>query len=238
MGEQKRVSDLLQPEKPDWFQEHVVANAPMWIAIFANFVVIFADYRVYDVMYQLSHVWWKALSASLACAIPFILWEIAWQYNHTTENWRLVSLLMAGVAFGTSIVLGVADYVGFTSDYADLLLGGVVILTGAHTVIGFLYYYNDPDVARKRRKAQALAKMQDQQINADVAKQLLENGNTLLEFIRSLEGKYDVDDVERVLAILEGRKVKDKPRQQSKQQQISYASESKREDFTQGGQAH
>jgi hypothetical protein len=236
----KKISDLLQSPKTNWFEENVVGNAPVIMAVFANAVVIFADYRAYDVVYQLTGVWWKALAASLACAVPFILWEIGWQYNHTTENWRLASLLMAGLAFFTSIFLGVADYLQFTGKWADILLAGVVILTGVHTIMGFLYYYNDPDVARRRRKAQALAQMQDQETNADVAKSLLESGESLLGLIDALGKRFDPDDVERVLAILQGNKVQDKPKQKTKhnQQMVSYAAETelKDKDFTQGGQ--
>jgi len=208
---EKKVSDLLLEKRENWFQVNVVANAPSLIAVFANFVVLFADYRVYDVMYQMTGSWWKALSASLACAVPFILWEIGWQYNHTTENWRLVSLLMAGLAFLTSIVLGVADYAGFTAGWAGLLLGGVVVLTGVHTVVGFLYYYNDPDVARRRRRAQALGKMQDQQQNAEIAEELLKNGASLLTLIDQLERRFDPSDVENILALLGGTKATDRP---------------------------
>lgn len=221
--EKKKVSDLLLAgKKENWFENNIVANAPAIMAVFANAVVIFADYRAYDVVYQLTGVWWKALAASLACAVPFLLWEIGWQYNHTTENWRLASLGMAGLAFLTSIVLGVADYLQFTGKWADVLLAGVVILTGVHTVMGFLYYYNDPDVARRRRKAQALATMQDQEINAEVAESLLESGASLLGLIETLGKRFDPDDVEKVLAILQGTKVADKPNQR-KQPKIANA---------------
>jgi hypothetical protein len=204
---EKKVSDLLQNQnKTSFFEQYVVSNAPLIMAMFANFVVIVADVRAFDVVYQLTGSWWKALSASLACAIPFILWEISWQYNHTTDGWRSASLVMAGIAFGTSIVLGVADFLQFTGQWADLLLGGVVVLTGLHTVMGFLYYYNDPDVARRRRKAQSLAMMLDQEVNAQVATQLLASGSDLLALISNLEKQYDPDDVEKVMNILQGKK--------------------------------
>ena len=228
----KKVSDLLQ-EKRGSGMEKLVANAPILFAVFANFVVLVADYRVYDVIYQLTGIWWKALAASLACAVPFLLWEIGWQYNHTTDTWRVVSLLMAGLAFVTSTVLGIADYVGFTSDWADLLLGGVVILTGVHAVVGLLYFYNDPDVARRRRKSQALAKMQDQEINSDLAASILARGNVLLDTLKRLEAQYPADDIERVLAILNGVQYEDKPNgkpqqprpPQQNQMQVSLASD-------------
>ena len=203
-----KISEVLQEQKGEgFFQEHIVANAPILIAVFANFVVIFADYRVYDVIYQLTGSWWKALGSSLACAIPFLLWEIGWQYNHTTDEWRIVSLCMAGLAFVTSIVLGVADYVGMTSpEWASFLLGSVVILTGIHTAVGLLYYYNDPDVARKRRKAQALGTMLDAQQNAAVTELLLQEGDALLGAIEKLKQKYDPEDVEIITNILKGKK--------------------------------
>lgn len=223
----KRVSDLLQEQKEtSWFQEHVVSNAPAIIAIFANFVVIFADYRVYDVIYQLTGSWWKALASSLACAVPFLLWEIGWQYNHTSDNWRTCSLVMAGVAFLTSTVLGVADYVGMTSpEWVSFLLGSVVILTGIHTVVGFLYYYNDPDVARSRRKAQALGAMLDAQLNADVTEQLLREGEGLLASVNRLGQRYDPEEVEAIMNILRGKKQSGPKatRSSKKQMQRSFA---------------
>ena len=232
----KKISDLLIEKSDNWMQEKVVGNAPLLMAIFANAVVLFADYRVYDVIYQMTGSWWKALSASLACAVPFVLWEIGWQYNHTTDNWRMASLAMAGLAFCTSIVLGVADYVGFTSEWANILLGGVVVLTGVHTVVGLLYYYNDPDVARRRRKAQVNAKMLDQQLNAEEAKQLLANGEALLVVIKELEKRYDPEDVEKVLAMLGGGKVEEKPHKVGKSNTLqlanTYASEAEKPNFT------
>lgn len=211
--EKKKVSDLLVSQKNDsWTERYLVNNAPALMGLFANFVVIVADVRAYDVVYHLTGVWWKALLASLACAVPFLLWEISWQYNHTTENWRKASLGMAGLAFVTSLILGIADYLQFTGEWTNVLLGGMVVVTGIHAVVGFLYYYNDPDVARKRFKAQALGAMQDQEMNALIAENLLENGANLLTIIEQLGKRFDSEEVEKIMNILQGKKV-DKPSQ-------------------------
>jgi len=202
----KKTSQFLQESTESWFQTNIVSNAPQIIGIFANLVVVVADVRAYDVVYGLTGVWWKALLASLACAIPFILWELGWQYNHTTDGWRVWSLLMAGLAFATSMFLGVADYLEFVGEWTDFLLGSVVVLTGVHTVMFFLYYYNDPDVIRKRKKSQALAKMEDQNTNAEMTKFLLERGDNLLDGLKTLEAKYGPDEVANIMAILQGKK--------------------------------
>ena len=211
MSDKKTVAGLLQAQQANegWIEKHVISNAPLLVVAFSNLVVIISDWRAYDVIYNLSGSVWKALAASFACAIPFIMWEVSWQYNHTTEAWRKVSLVMAGLAFVTSVGLGVADFVptaDSNSVVAAWLLGGVVIATGLHTIIGFLYYYNDPDVARKRRKAQSLAAMVDQEMNAEVAENLLQNGNALLSAIAKLEAQYSPEEVEAVLRILRGEK--------------------------------
>ena len=203
-------------EDGGWFEKSVVNRAPMIMAFFANFVVLVADIRVFDVMYRLTGVWWKALSASLACAVPFLLWEIAWRYNHTTDGWRVVSLIMAGLAFATSIFLGVADFLQFDGVWANWLLGGVVVLTGIHSIVALLYFYNDPDVARTRRKQQADAKMADQEMNARVATNLLENGRNLLITLKGLESEYGSEELEAVMGILSGDKKKKKPTERRK----------------------
>jgi hypothetical protein len=204
----KKISELLTDESSGKWAE-IVNNAPVIMAWFSNIVVIIADVRAYDVVYGLTESIWKALSASLACAIPFVLWEIGWQYNHTTEAWRKGSLFMAGLAFATSVFLGVADYLQFQGErWTSILLGGVVVLTGIHTVVGFLYYYNDPDVARRRHKAQALASMEDQRINAQVAEELLRQGDGLLQTIERLNSQYDPEEVEKILSIVQGRTAK------------------------------
>lgn len=214
MNDKRKITDLLEESKGEgWFQENIVSHAPVIMAIFANFVVIVADVRVYDVIYRLTGSWWKALSSSLACAIPFILWEIAWQYNHTTDTWRKWSLGMAGLAFATSLFLGVADFLNFTGEFwTNVLLGCVVVFTGLHTVVGFLYYYNDPDVARRRRKAQNLAEMLDNQMNAETAEALLAHGSNVLAMIEQLEKRYSPEEVEGIMNILRGKR-QEKPKQ-------------------------
>jgi hypothetical protein len=203
----KKIADLLQGDSGNWFSTKVVANAPLIMALFANVVIIVADIRAYDVLQTLTDSWWKSAMAVIGgCAIPFVIWEISWQYNHTTEMWRTISLIMAGFAFATSLFLGVADYTGWQGVWTDWLLVGVVLATGIHAVVGLLYYYNDPDVARRRHKAQALGTMQDQQLNAQVAGHLLESGRGLLGIIGALESQYDPEDVAAVLRILEGKR--------------------------------
>jgi hypothetical protein len=221
---EKKIADLLQGDNNNWWNNKIVANAPLIMLIFANLFIIAADIRAYDVLFRLTASWWKAAMAVIGgCALPFVIWEISWQYNHTTEAWRTVSLIMAGIAFATSLFLGIADYLGFQGEWSVVLLAGIIIVSGIHVVIGLLYYYNDPDVARRRHKAQALGTMQDQQLNAQVAEHLLEHGRGLLGLIERLEKEFDPEDVKAVLRILDGKKKNEPTRERPAKPQRQFA---------------
>jgi hypothetical protein len=187
-----------------WFEDNVVANAPLIMGVFANLLVVAMSVRAFDVVFRLTGVWWKALFAALSSEIAFLLWEIGWRYNKTTDFWRKVSLIMAGVAFFTSLFLGVADYLNFTGFWANVLLVGVVGVMGVHTIVFLLYYYNDPDVLARRRKSQLDGKMQALRNASNQAKTVLGEGKELLEAIQALKRAYPPEDVRFVLKYLTG----------------------------------
>jgi hypothetical protein len=187
-----------------WFEDNVVANAPLIMGVFANLLVVAMSVRAFDVVFRLTGVWWKALFAALSSEIAFLLWEIGWRYNKTTDFWRKVSLVMAGVAFFTSLFLGVADYLNFTGFWANVLLVGVVGVMGVHTIVFLLYYYNDPDVLARRRKSQLEGKMMALRNASNQAKIVLGEGKELLEAIQALKRAYPPEDVRFVLKYLTG----------------------------------
>jgi hypothetical protein len=187
-----------------WFEDNIVANAPLIMGVFANLLVLAMSVRAFDVVFRLTGVWWKALFAALSSEVAFLLWEIGWRYNKTTDFWRKVSLVMAGLAFFTSLFLGVADYLNFTGFWANVLLVGVVGVMGVHTIVFLLYYYNDPDVLARRRKSQLEGKMQALRNASNQAKTVLGEGKELLEAIQALKRAYPPEDVRFVLKYLTG----------------------------------
>lgn len=209
----KNLTEIFTEEENEegFFEKHVISNMPMVLLVFANIGIIAADYRGYDVLLALTGEPWKALLVVLfSCALPFVLWEFAWQYKYATEQWRKIALAMAFVAFATSIVYGVADYVlvnGKTVSSA-LLTGGGVVLTGIHTVFALLFFYNDPQVAMKRLQTQQIAKIANANKAAKLANSLLENARTVAANKDVLNNLYGEAEVEKLLAILNGKKPK------------------------------
>ena len=53
----KKVTELLQENKGNWFEDNVISHAPIIMAVFANLMVIIADIRVFDVVYRITGIW-------------------------------------------------------------------------------------------------------------------------------------------------------------------------------------
>ena len=71
MSDRKNIAELLQDEeKEGWFERNIVSNAPAIVGIFSNIVVIVADYRAFDVIYNLTGIVWKALHPRMEGRLP------------------------------------------------------------------------------------------------------------------------------------------------------------------------
>ena len=135
--------------------------APVIVLVFANLAVLFGEVRVYDVIYKLSGEWWKALGSTLSTGIPFILWEIAWQYRAASDLQRVLAIVGAALAFLTAVILGIADFLQgsiYTQSLEDVtttfLLISVVVALAIHTVIALAFFYKDPKIERERKQRQ------------------------------------------------------------------------------------
>ena len=208
----KSVLDMLNEKEENLIEKYVISNMPIILMIFANLGIIVADYRAYDVLNILTGSSWKALMAVVfSCAVPFVLWELAWQYKFATDGWRTVALCMAFLSFGTSIIYGLADYVGaYDSNgvnmMATVLIGGAVVLTGIHIVFALLYFYNDPNVAMKRLQTQALGKMATANTNAVLANTILAQAKDVNAAQRVLVDIYGEQEANNAMALLTGKK--------------------------------
>jgi hypothetical protein len=210
------INDLFGKKEGNFVQKYVISYMPVIMLVFANVGIILADIRAYDVLLRFTGVPWQALFAVLfSCAFPFILWELGWQYNKTTDNWRVFSLVMAFMAFATSVFFGVADYLGASfvirggngeDITSDALLILAVILTGVHTIGAILYAYNDPDAKAKRLLRANEAAMAQFASNAKMAQTLLEKAKTVGGDLDSLKNLYGENEVQTVMAALSGEK--------------------------------
>lgn len=208
------LSIFSEQEEEGWVEKYIISNMPTFLLVFANIGVIVSDYRAIDVLTMTLNSPWKAwLAVIFSCAIPFLMWEMAWQYKHTTDKWRGASLAMAGVSFATSVFYGVADYVNLSDVYAnsDLLAVSAVILTGVHIVMALLYFYNDPQRAMKRRTAQMIARADNANSAALLANSLLANAQIVAQNRQVLEDTFGKKEADEILALLAGKKPAKKP---------------------------
>lgn len=205
------MQNLFDDETDDenFVERYIISNMPIILLVFANLGIIAADYRAYDVLLTLLGKPWKAaLAVAFSCAIPFVLWEMAWQYKYATTNWRRVSLGMAFLAFATSIVYGIADFVLVDGQTVNpvLLTSGAVVLTGVHILFGILFFYNDPRIAMKRLQTQQIAKVQNANDAAILANALLANAQTVGKNLQTLYDLYGKEQADILISQLQGKK--------------------------------
>lgn len=159
------IKDLL-----DLFPSNAVAIA----VLFVDLVVMAAEYRVWDVGYQMTNDPFKAIGFVLVSAVPFYLGQIFWLYPvaNTLQKW--ISGAMVASALYTSWVFGTAD---LSQSYDMSILAQMVTnLTALYIVAGLAYILLDDGIKANRMKkhAQGAAKQEKeyQQITRDVLREL------------------------------------------------------------------
>ena len=179
-------SMLDQAEKELESKGNISDYAPVIVLVFANLAVLFGEVRVYDVIYKLSGEWWKALGSTLSTGIPFILWEIAWQYRAASGLQRGLAIGGAALAFITAVVLGVADFLQgsvYTQSLEDVtttfLLISVVIALAIHTVLALAFFYKDPKIERERKQRQLVEWYDEQAQKLELANELAKKRKAL-----------------------------------------------------------
>jgi len=154
------------------FPNYAVAIA----IIFIDVVVLAAEYRVWDVGYQMTSDPFKAVGFVLVSAVPFYLGQIFWLYPTANSIQKVISVVMVAASLYTSWVFGTAD---LSRSYdVSAIVSMVTNLTAGYIVTTLAYVLFDDGIKANRMKKQAqgaAARERDyQKITREVLRELAE----------------------------------------------------------------
>ena len=154
------------------FPNYAVAIA----IIFIDVVVLAAEYRVWDVGYQMTNDPFKAVGFVLVSAVPFYLGQIFWLYPTANTTQKVISVVMVAASLYTSWVFGTAD---LSRSYdVSAIVTMVTNLTAGYIVTTLAYVLFDDGIKANRMKKQAqgaAARERDyQKITREVLRELAE----------------------------------------------------------------
>ena len=154
------------------FPNYAVAIA----IIFIDVVVLAAEYRVWDVGYQMTSDPFKAVGFVLVSAVPFYLGQIFWLYPTANTTQKVISVVMVAASLYTSWVFGTAD---LSRSYdVSAIVTMVTNLTAGYIVTTLAYVLFDDGIKANRMKKQAqgaAARERDyQKITREVLRELAE----------------------------------------------------------------
>lgn len=161
------IKDLL-----DLFPSNAVAIA----VLFVDLVVAAAEYRVWDVGYQMTGDPLKAIGFVLVSAVPFYLGQIFWLYPVANFLQKTIAVGLVVAALYTSWVFGTAD---LSQSYDVSMIAQMVTnLTALYIISALGYILMDDGIKANRLKKQAQGKAKQeeeyQQITRSVLRSLAE----------------------------------------------------------------
>lgn len=161
------IKDLL-----DLFPSNAVAIA----VIFVDLLVLAAEYRVWDIGYQITDDPLKAIGFVLISAVPFYLGQIFWLYPVANGIQKLIAVVMVAASLYTSWIFGTAD---LSRSYDVAALVGIVVnLTAIYIllILGYILIDDGIKANRMKKQAEGAAKREReyQQIARSVLRELAE----------------------------------------------------------------
>ena len=190
----------------DMFPNSAIAIA----VIFVDLVVGFAEYRVWDVGYQMTDYPYKAFGFVLVSAVPFYLGQIFWLYPVANFMQKTIATGMVASSLYTSWVFGTAD---LSISYDQVAIVGIVTnMTAAYIVSVLGYILLDDGIKANRLKKQTQGAVRQEKeyqlITRDVLRDLAETQRLQKE----IEVEFgDADLVQAQLNRIRGTKQKAQP---------------------------
>ena len=165
-----------------------------------DLLVLFGEYRVYMVGYELTHNAMLALGFVAVSSLPFYLGQLAWLYNRANKWQQAISISMVVMGLGVSAYYGFADYLVANSiqltnkltlsmDVNTLFgvaIGGAVLLI----VSGLFYIVIDDDMANKVKANRIAGRVALAKHEAEMKRELLKELTLLAQDEEQLKSVY------------------------------------------------
>lgn len=183
--------------------------AIMIAVLFVDAAVAVAEYRVWDVGYEITDDPYKAVGFVLVSAVPFYLGQIFWLYPRATFWQKSIAVLMVAASLYTSWTFGTAD---LTLSYdIEELIGMVVNLTAIYIVAGLVYVLIDPGIKAHRLKVQARAAAEQEKEFQQITRDVLGELRITMQTQKQTEQEFGADAVIAQLDRLRGKKAVAQP---------------------------
>jgi len=187
----------------DLFPNYAVAIA----VIFVDLVVAVAEYRVWDVGYQMTSDPLKAVGFVLISAVPFYLGQIFWLYPVANGLQKAIAVGMVFASLYTSWVFGTADL----SQSYDVsgIVAMVTNLTAIYIVVVLGYILFDDSIKAHRMKKQAEGAARQERDYQAITRSVLRDLAETQKLQRETEAEFgDPELVQAQLDRLRGGKKK------------------------------
>lgn len=179
--------------------------AVLIVGLVVDIVMLFAEYRVWQVGYHLTANWMLALGFVVVSSLPFYLGQIAYLYNRANGKQQFIAVSMVGMGLLVSAYYGFADYIIATNTTLSIWQGANIPLdvqtlsalavsaTVALIVGGLLYVLVDDDIANTIRAKRIEGKFRTAQHEMELKTKLLEDAKRLREAEAALANTYGED---------------------------------------------
>lgn len=190
----------------DLFPNSAIAVA----VVFVDLVVAIAEYRVWDVGYQMTNDPLKAIGFVAVSAVPFYLGQLFWLYPVANFIQKVIAVGMVVGALYTSWSFGTAD-LSKTYD-VNVVVAMVTNMTAAYIVIVLAYILFDDGIKAHRLKKQIEGKARQEKEYQQIARSVLRELAETQKLQRETENEFgDPELVQQQINRLRGKKEEKKP---------------------------
>ena len=187
----------------DLFPSFAVAIA----VVFVDLVVAAAEYRVWDVGFQITKDPYKAIGFVLVSAFPFYLGQIFWLYPVANLFQKNIAVGFVATSLYTSWTFGTAD-LSMSYDIKSIV-AMVTNLTAGYIVAGLAYIIVDDSIKAHRMKKQAEGAARQETDYQIITRSILRELAKTQALQRETEAEFeDVGMVQNQVDRLRGTKAK------------------------------